>query len=233
MRTPQRSISVIALAAGLVLGTVGCGSDEKSSPTTTATSTTSTAAETTTTTAPDRTQERAEFFFAPVTATTACEAAPTESTTTTAAATTTTANTTNTQDQTRPVQGSAGVASQTEPASSNGPFPTADGKFCITVGERFGDGNDITDATLSKTEGTYQVLARVKPESVDSLNDGFNRCYNGDPTCPAAPDGRGAVAIIWKDTVLVAPSIQTPDLADSVFTIAVNMTERQAATSSA
>lgn len=120
------------------------------------------------------------------------------------------------------------MASQTEPASSNGPFPTADGKFCITVGERFGDGNDITDATLSKTEGTYQVLARVKPESVDSLNDGFNRCYNGDPTCPAAPDGRGAVAIIWKDTVLVAPSIQTPDLADSVFTIAVNMTERQA-----
>ena len=110
----------------------------------------------------------------------------------------------------------------------DGLFPTADGVYCHTVGEPFGDGNDLHDATVADLDGAYQVMVRVKPESKEKLNAGFNSCFNGQPECPAGPSGRGSAAFVLDGVVLLAPAIAVEDMADEVFLIATGLTEREA-----
>ncbi len=119
-------------------------------------------------------------------------------------------------------------ADPTAPVAGGGTYSTADGVFCYTVGAPAADGNDLTDATLSETDGSFLVYVRVKPDSVDKLDGLFNSCYAGEPTCPPGEGGRGYVAIIWDGTVLYAPAIQAPDIAESGLSMAGGLTERRA-----
>jgi hypothetical protein len=221
MRATLRPASTLLVVVGLVLAAPACGSDDDATPATTTAAPTTTEAPTTTV---DRTEERAALFLAPVLASGGCPAAPaTTAPATTAPADTTGGDTTPTSE----------APTTTAPATTTtlppgGPYPTADGVFCYTVGERIGDGNDLTDATLSEAGGAFQVLARVKEESADDLNAGFNRCFTGDPSCPAGEGGYGGVAIIWDGTTLYAPAIQVENLADGPFPIAGGLTEREA-----
>ena len=114
------------------------------------------------------------------------------------------------------------------PAIEGGTYATADGVFCYTIGAPAADGNDLTDATLSETDGSFLVYVRVKDNSIDELNAFFNLCFAGDPSCPAGEGGRGYVAIIWDGTVLYAPAIQAEDLATSGLSLAGGLTERRA-----
>lgn len=115
-----------------------------------------------------------------------------------------------------------------EPVESGGTYPTTDGIFCYTVGEPAADGNDLNDATLSDVEGEFQVYTRVKEESIDKLNELFNACFSGAPTCPPGEGGNGYVAIILDGTVLYAPAIQAEDIAADGFSVAGGLTERRA-----
>jgi hypothetical protein len=156
--------------------------------------------------------------------------------TTTAAPTTSRPTTTTEPDRTEeraelviaPVVASGGCPADAPEPSATGPFPTADGAFCFTIGEPIGDGNDLTDATLSEAGGAYQVMARARPESADTLNAGFNACFTGAPDCPPGEGGRGVAAIVWDGTTLYAPAIQVEDLADGPFALAGGLTEREA-----
>lgn len=128
-----------------------------------------------------------------------------------------------------PVLSSGGCAPEgAAPDPVAGPFPTADGAFCYTVGAAAGDGNDLTDATLSEVNGEFQVFTRVKPDSIDELDALFNACFAGAPECPAGEGGRGYVAIVWEGVVLYAPAIQTEDLAAEGLSLAGGLTERRA-----
>jgi hypothetical protein len=224
MRALLRPTLTLLALAGLSMAVPACGSDDDAAPaTTTAAPTTTTAPSTT---EPEDTSERAALFIAPVLASGGCPqdpAATTPSTPPGAAPTSTTTASTTTASTT-----ASTTTAATSAGSPGGPFPTADGVFCYTVGEPIGDGNDLTDATLSEAGGDYQVLARVKDESVDDLNAAFNDCFAGSPACPAGEGGRGAVAIVWDGTTLYAPSVQVEDLADGPFAIAGGLTEREA-----
>lgn len=213
MRDLLRPACTLIALAGLVLAAPACGSDDDAAP---ATTTAPTTTEATTTTEAPPTEERAALFIAPVLASGGCAGDP--STTTTAGDPT----------ATTAAGGAAGISSLRAQPAGDGPFPTADGVFCYTVGQPIGDGNDLTDATLSEAGGDYQVLARVKDESTDQLNEGLNLCFAGDPTCPAGEGGHGAVAIVWEDTTLFAPAVQEEDLADGALAIAGGLTERKA-----
>ena len=132
-----------------------------------------------------------------------------------------------------PVMSSGGCPPDMEAPSggsveSGGIYPTADGVFCYTIGEPAADGNDLNDATLSDVEGEFQVYTRVKEESVDKLNELFNSCFSGAPTCPPGEGGNGYVAIILEGTVLYAPAIQAEDIAADGFSVAGGLTERRA-----
>lgn len=108
-------------------------------------------------------------------------------------------------------------------------FATGDGVFCYTLGEPVADGNDLHDATLSEIDGEFQVFTRVKPDSVDKLNETFNTCLNAQPECPpVSSSGHGVVAFVWDDVVLHAPAIESEDLADDGFALAGGLTERRA-----
>lgn len=214
-----RNRLLAAATAALIMLVPACGSDEGSAPTTTtAARLTTTTAETTTTV--DNSAEKAELKLVPVLSVTGCPAL--ESTTptpTTAPATDSTPST------------SAPGTTAAEPDRSgdlDGLFPTADGVYCHTVGEPFGDGNDLHDATVADLDGAYQVMVRVKPESKEKLNAGFNSCFNGQPECPAGPSGRGSAAFVLDGVVLLAPAIAVEDMADEVFLIATGLTEREA-----
>lgn len=119
------------------------------------------------------------------------------------------------------------LRSVAEPPTA-GVYPTADGIFCFTIGEPVADANDLTDATLSETDGEWQVLARVRPDSVDKLNALFNSCMAGEPTCPPQSNANGAAAFVWEGIVLFAPSITAEDMADGPFSLAGGLSERRA-----
>lgn len=229
MRAILRPATTLLAAVGLVLAAPACGSDDDATPATTTAAPTTTEATTTTV---DRTEERAALFLAPVLASGGCPAAP--STTApppaTSAPAETTGSTASAGGEAAPTSGAPTTTAPTTTTTlpPGGPYPTADGVFCYTVGEQIGDGNDLTDATLSETNGEFQVLARVKDESADDLNAAFNRCFTGDPSCPAGEGGYGAVAIVWDGTTLYAPAIQVEDLADGPFSIAGGLTEHEA-----
>lgn len=244
----------ILLTLALALAAPACGSDDGDEPA----ATTAPATEPETipeTTEPDRTVERTEFVIAPVLSSGGCPpevtvptSAPADGddgagddagddageggTTTTAAASEAQGirslrGTTDPSDPTDPADDS--VPAEVPSSSTDGPVPTADGVFCYTVGESVANGNDLTDATLSETEGgEFQVYARVKPEAIDELNALFNACFAGAPTCPAGEGGFGYAAIIWEGVVLYAPAIQSEDLADGGVSLAGGLTERRA-----
>lgn len=229
MRAILRPATNLLAVVGLVLAAPACGSDDDATPATTTAAPTTT--EPTTTTV-DRTEERAALFLAPVLGSGGCPEAPaTTGPPETTAPAETTGSSTSAAGETAPTTAApttTAPATTTTTLPPGGPYPTADGVFCYTVGEPIGDGNDLTDATLSETDGEFQVLARVKEESADDLNAAFNRCFTGDPACPAGEGGYGAVAIVWEGTTLYAPSIQVEDLADGPFSIAGGLTEREA-----
>lgn len=190
------------LAFSLILGMAGCGSDGDDDQ----------AASTTTTTAPeaipeetepDRTEDRTRLVIAPVLASGGCAA---------------TADGTATD----------GATEEGEEPTGEGPYPTADGVFCYTVGQPIADGNDLTDATLSEAGGGFQVFTRVKADSVDELDAQFDACFTGQPVCPAGEGGRGYVAIIWEGVVLYAPAVASEDLAAEGLSLAGGLTERRA-----
>lgn len=176
-----RNRLLAAATAALIMLVPACGSDEGSAPTTTtAARLTTTTAETTTTV--DNSAEKAELKLVPVLSVTGCPAL--ESTTTTP----TTAPATDSTPST-----SAPGTTAAEPDRSgdlDGLFPTADGVYCHTVGEPFGDGNDLHDATVADLDGAYQVMVRVKPESKEKLN-AIHSSFNGQPECPAGPSEEG------------------------------------------
>ena len=138
MRALLRPTLTLLALAGLSMAVPACGSDDDAAPaTTTAAPTTTTAPSTT---EPEDTSERAALFIAPVLASGGCPqdpAATTPSTPPGAAPTSTTTASTTTASTT---------TAATSAGSPGGPFPTADGVFCYTVGEPIGDGNDLTDA---------------------------------------------------------------------------------------
>lgn len=228
--------AILGLCLALTLAGSGCGSkSDDAKPATTTTTTASTAPPTTGTTLPPVSSDRAKLRFAPVLASGPCpgSAATTPTTTTTAPPTTTTTSTpgfNNLVGNTIPTTTSTSGPGTTVPGTttSDGRIPTADGRFCYQVGPGSGDGNDLEDATIGQAGGAWQVLARVRAESVAKLNSLFDSCFQGVPTCPAGEGGHGYVAIIWGDTVLYAPAVQVEGLADGPFSLAGGLTERRA-----
>lgn len=165
-------------------------------------------------TRPDRSAERARLLVAPVLSSGGC---PPDLTVPEVSG----------DEGTAPEAGTDGSGAEAD-AGPGGPYPTADGVFCYTVGEPVADGNDLTDATLAETDGEWQVLSRIEPDATDKLNELFNACHVGEPACPAGPSGNGAAAIIWEGIVLHAPAIQVEDLADGPISLAGGLTERRA-----
>ncbi|NLD78518.1 MAG: hypothetical protein GX643_17860 [Acidimicrobiales bacterium] len=200
----MRRALLILLTAILASGTAACGSDDggDSADTTTTTAAPETIPEDT---QPDRTEERKELLIAPVLSSGGCPA----------------------DEEGGEDGGEDGGESEAAPATDL--HATADGIFCYELGDPVGDGNDLTDATLSETDGEFQVFTRVKPDSVDKLNELFNACFNAQPECPPVSSaGRGVVAFVWEDVVLHAPAIEAEDLAVDGFSLAGGLTERRA-----
>ena len=104
---------------------------------------------------------------------------------------------------------------------------TSDGT-CYLVGPAGGDGTDIEAARAISDDGTWFVMVTVKESSQESINELFNSCYEGDPTCPYSGSNPGSIAIVVDGTVLSAPDVQAKDLADDAFTISVDFSEEEA-----
>lgn len=205
LRANHLRIGLVALA--LVTAAAGCGSGDDKAATTTTTASTTTVAETTT--APETSADRAEIKIQPVLSSGPCPTPPTTGT-----------------DPTTPGASVGETTATTLPA--DGSVPTVDGRFCYKVGPAVGDGNDLQDATVSRNGDTWQVLARPSDDSVDDLNRAFDGCFAGDAACPAGEGGHGYVAFIWKDRVLLAPSVSVEGLADGPILMASGLDERSA-----
>ncbi|MCB0987502.1 MAG: hypothetical protein KDB09_06985 [Acidimicrobiales bacterium] len=215
MSAIQRHRFWTAATACLILVVSGCGSDKGSTPPTTTAAPTTTTDEKPTTTV-DRTDEKAALKMMPVLAVTGCPGAATPTTVAPDVSGTG-------PDATTTTEAATGAGSELD-----GLYPTADGVYCHTVGEPFGDGNDLHDATVAEVNGAFQVMVRVKPESIDKLNAGFNACFTAQPQCPAGPSGTGSVAFVLDGVVLLAPPVTAENLADEVFLVANDLTEREA-----
>lgn len=105
------------------------------------------------------------------------------------------------------------------PAPDARPDPT--GVTCYEVGPVAADGTDLQDAEVADQEGSWVVNVRARSDAVDRMNAMFNACFDASDTCPPVSEGApGAVAVIWRGTVVVAPAVNGPDLADDAFTLA-------------
>jgi preprotein translocase subunit SecD len=75
----------------------------------------------------------------------------------------------------------------------------------------------------------WVVNVRARPESLETLNEAFNACYEAERACPAQnAEGRGTIAIVLDDAVLSAPAVNGLDLADDSFTISGDFDEQTA-----
>lgn len=204
-RRLARTVGATLLAAGLVLSVAtACGDDGKPA----ATTTTSTAPPTTeeeTTTTPSDSAKRESLTIRPVLSSGPCATVPTTGT--------------------DPITPGATVS---VPPPADGSFPSLDGRFCYKLGDAVGDGNDLKDATVSKNADTWQVLARPRSDSVAKLNEHFNACFSGAPSCPAGEGGRGYTSFVWDGRVLLAPAVSAEDLADGPILLASGLDERSA-----
>lgn len=106
--------------------------------------------------------------------------------------------------------------------------PDRTGVTCYELGPVAVDGTDLQDAEAAVQE-TWVVDVEAKPDSVDRFNALFNACYDGDPTCPAETTGlRGQVAVVLDGTVISAPAVNGPDLADDRFTLSADFDQAAA-----
>lgn len=106
--------------------------------------------------------------------------------------------------------------------------PSTDGTVCYELGPKAADGTDLREASADLQE-SWVISVRAKPGSVDALNDLFNRCFDGDATCPPqAGGGPGAIAIVFDRQVISAPAVNGRDLADDAFTISADFTQGEA-----
>lgn len=107
-------------------------------------------------------------------------------------------------------------------------LPENDDATCYLVGPAGGDGTDIEAARAISEDDTWFVMVTVKESSRESINELFNSCYQGDPTCPFSGSNPGVVAIIVDDIVLSAPGVRAKNVADEAFTISTDFSEEEA-----
>lgn len=113
-----------------------------------------------------------------------------------------------------------------------GPAPDAPaestGVTCYESGPVAADGTDLQDAEPAFQED-WVVNVRARPDAVDRLNAMFDACYRAEASCPPVADGApGAIAVVWRGVVIMAPAVNGPDLADDVFTLSGNLDEASA-----
>lgn len=143
----------------------------------------------------------------------------------------------------RPVIGSELCSAVTpDPPPGDGPPPTTipppghrvlvpseDGALCYDLGPVAATGEDLARAaadTVPQTGG-WTVLVTPKPEAETKLNELFDACFVGAPTCPAQ-GANGSVAIELDGKVVSAPAVAAEGLASSPFQISAVFTELEA-----
>lgn len=203
----RRSPVLAAVVLAVAVGAAACGtSDDGAAATTTTTSTTEAPPLTGTTRPPTLEQLKSVISFAPVLSVAPCET-------------------------TDPPADEPVSTETTVPIAGSDVTRDARGDLCYRLGPTMGDGNDLTGAEVADV-GLPEpaVSVRAQPASVDRLNQAFDACYLGEPTCPPAadPGGRGAMAIVYQGAVVSAPSVQGGQLASDGFTITGEFTEAEA-----
>ncbi len=203
-RRTSTMLATVAIAGLLAVLATACGDDgPPPAPTTTTAASTTTTADATT--VPSSTGAREKLTIRPVLSSGPCATVATTGT--------------------DPITPGATIS---VPTQADGSFPLIDGVFCYKLGDAAGDGNDLKDATVARNGDTWQVLARPRSDSVKALNELFNACLAGDPTCPAGEGGHGYAAFVWKGAVLLAPAVSAEDLADGPILLASGLDERTA-----
>ena len=176
--------------------------------------------------------------FAPTTTTTTTP--PT--TTTTPPSTTTPASTTTTPGiTTTTVPGKPAVATNCGGSSASLPAPpeplppgavqciSEDAQSIYILGPVGFEGEALSKATATLSEGEWQVSVNVKASQQEKANLAFNACASGVETCPAQNGkGPGAIAIVLDGKVLSAPAVNSQNLASDTFTITGSFSQSEA-----
>jgi hypothetical protein len=109
---------------------------------------------------------------------------------------------------------------------------SVDGRLCYEVGPVGADGTDLGRAKAAlEADGHWAVTVRARPASVHAMNELFDLCFQGKPSCPppdGAPIAQGSVAIVVDGRVLSAPTVNGLHLADDDFLLTGNLDRTEA-----
>ncbi|MBS1848140.1 MAG: hypothetical protein JST73_07660, partial [Actinobacteria bacterium] len=91
------------------------------------------------------------------------------------------------------------------------------------------------EAQLNTQSSQWEVNVKVKGRDQTKVNNAFNECYAGKPTCPPIRAGdtggqRGAIAMVLDNKVISAPTVNAVDLPKNPngFVITGNFTNKTA-----
>lgn len=87
---------------------------------------------------------------------------------------------------------------------------------------------ESAEAGLQGTQWAANVVLKSGAEGIGPFNELASQCYQGEVTCPATTDAVGAVAIVWNNVVLSAPTIQQPTFERDQISISGTFDERSA-----
>jgi preprotein translocase subunit SecD len=109
--------------------------------------------------------------------------------------------------------------------------PNQDGTELCVLGPPAGTGEVFVRKSagvdIDLDTGGWVVNADLRGEGEVAWNAIAQQCYNGTPTCPAAPGGRGRLAIVLDGIIQSAPTVNAPSFAGAV-TISGDFTEDEA-----
>lgn len=103
-----------------------------------------------------------------------------------------------------------------------------DGTEVCVLGPQAGTGEVFVrksaGVTIDPDTGGWVVTADLRGEGQIAWNSIAQQCFNGTPTCPATPGGRGRLAIVLDGTIKSAPTVNAASFPGSV-TISGDFTE--------
>ena len=98
--------------------------------------------------------------------------------------------------------------------------PSTDGSGCYQLGPAGADGTDLEGADAVLQED-WVVTVRARPEAAERVGALFDACAAAAESCPTfSVDAHGAVAFVLDGTVISAPTVNAPGIADDTFVIA-------------